>query len=78
MPVGGVTYNGLKHNTHIAILFVYNWLLGNGHFYHENSVEDSATAEISRSQIWQWIRHQVNSFNCLLFIHFQVIFSGGY
>ncbi|KAJ9573471.1 hypothetical protein L9F63_009131 [Diploptera punctata] len=58
MPSGGVTFAGLKHNISVAILFIYNWLQGRGHFYHHGAVEDSATAEISRSQIWQWIRHQ--------------------
>jgi len=32
---------------------------GRGHFFLDGAVEDSATAEISRSQIWQWIYHQV-------------------
>lgn len=60
MPSGGVTMNGLQHNVIVALLFLYNWLQGNGHFFYQNCVEDSATAEISRSQIWQWIRHKVN------------------
>lgn len=58
-PSEGVTLFGLKHNIKVAILFLYNWLNGIGHFALENCVEDSATAEISRSQIWQWIRHKV-------------------
>lgn len=57
LPKGGVTIEGLKHNIRISILFIYNWLNGKGHFIYQRSVEDSATAEISRSQIWQWIRH---------------------
>ncbi|KAH0560304.1 malate synthase-like [Cotesia glomerata] len=57
LPKGGVTIEGLKHNICVSILFIYNWLNGKGHFIHRSSVEDSATAEISRSQIWQWIRH---------------------
>nr|CAD7446043.1 unnamed protein product [Timema bartmani] len=57
MPQGGVTLAGLKHNIAVAILFVYHWLQGIGHFRYQGAVEDSATAEISRSQIWQWIRH---------------------
>ncbi|XP_053595512.1 malate synthase-like [Microplitis demolitor] len=56
-PKGGVTIEGLKHNICVSILFIYNWLNGKGHFILRGSVEDSATAEISRSQIWQWIRH---------------------
>ncbi|XP_015590568.1 uncharacterized protein LOC107265528 [Cephus cinctus] len=57
LPKGGVTINGLRHNISVGILFIFNWLNGKGHFPYKGSVEDSATAEISRSQIWQWIRH---------------------
>ncbi|KAI5635256.1 malate synthase domain-containing protein [Phthorimaea operculella] len=56
IPSGGVTLQGLKHNVAISILFIYHWLAGIGHFFYSGNVEDSATAEISRSQIWQWIR----------------------
>nr|CAD7603408.1 unnamed protein product [Timema genevievae] len=67
MPQGGVTFAGLKHNIAVAILFVYHWLQGIGHFRYQGAVEDSATAEISRSQIWQWIRHGVSrTRHCIL------------
>ncbi|KAK3100555.1 hypothetical protein FSP39_021704 [Pinctada imbricata] len=58
MPSGGVTLAGLKHNIAVGVLFIEAWLRGQGHYYLKGAVEDSATAEISRSQIWQWIRHQ--------------------
>uniref|UniRef100_A0AAZ3P7R8 malate synthase n=1 Tax=Oncorhynchus tshawytscha TaxID=74940 RepID=A0AAZ3P7R8_ONCTS len=58
MPVGGVTLYGLKYNIAVGILFIDAWLKGKGHFFYRGQVEDSATAEISRSQVWQWIRHQ--------------------
>ncbi|KAM9850141.1 malate synthase-like [Aulostomus maculatus] len=58
MPSGGVTLNGLKYNIAVGVLFIDAWLSGKGHFYFRGQVEDSATAEISRSQVWQWIRHQ--------------------
>ncbi|XP_044538240.1 malate synthase-like [Gracilinanus agilis] len=58
MPAGGVTLHGLKYNIAVGVLFIYSWLKGEGHFYYRGQVEDSATAEISRSQVWQWIRHQ--------------------
>ncbi|XP_063992977.1 malate synthase-like [Diachasmimorpha longicaudata] len=58
LPRGGVTIKGLDHNLRVSIFFIYNWLCGRGHFILGGSVEDSATAEISRSQIWQWIRHR--------------------
>ncbi|XP_029451394.1 malate synthase-like [Rhinatrema bivittatum] len=59
MPTGGVTLFGLKYNIAVGILFIEAWLKGDGHFYYRGQVEDSATAEISRSQVWQWIRHEV-------------------
>ncbi|XP_076595826.1 malate synthase-like [Chaetodon auriga] len=58
MPAGGVTLYGLKYNIAVGVLFINAWLSGNGHFFYRGQVEDSATAEISRSQVWQWIRHQ--------------------
>ncbi|XP_014067812.1 malate synthase-like isoform X3 [Salmo salar] len=58
MPAGGVTLYGLKYNIAVGILFIDAWLKGKGHFFYRGQVEDSATAEISRSQVWQWIRHQ--------------------
>ncbi|TRY54737.1 hypothetical protein DNTS_031263 [Danionella cerebrum] len=59
MPAGGVTLYGLRYNIAVGILFIEAWLSGRGHFFYLGKVEDSATAEISRSQVWQWIRHQV-------------------
>ncbi|XP_010900571.5 malate synthase-like [Esox lucius] len=58
MPVGGVTLDGLKYNIAVGIQFIDAWLTGKGHFFYRGQVEDSATAEISRSQVWQWIRHR--------------------
>lgn len=58
MPSGGVTLNGLKYNIAVGILFIKAWLSGKGHFFYRGQVEDSATAEISRSQVWQWICHR--------------------
>jgi malate synthase len=59
IPSGGVTLQGVKHNVAVSILFVYHWLAGIGHFFYNGNVEDSATAEISRHQVWQWIRFTV-------------------
>ncbi|XP_070769043.1 malate synthase-like [Enoplosus armatus] len=58
MPSGGVTLYGLKYNIAVGVLFINAWLSGKGHFFYRGQVEDSATAEISRSQVWQWICHQ--------------------
>nr|XP_014344193.1 PREDICTED: malate synthase-like [Latimeria chalumnae] len=59
VPAGGVTLYGLKYNIGVGILFIEAWLRGQGHYHFRGQVEDSATAEISRSQVWQWIRHRV-------------------
>lgn len=56
IPKGGVTIAGLNNNITVALLFIYHWLTGSGVFFLNGAVEDSATAEISRSQLWQWIR----------------------
>lgn len=73
MPSEGVTLEGLQHNIKVGILFVYNWLQGTGHFFLDNCVEDSATAEISRSQIWQWIRHKVDTC-CSQFLFYLIFY----
>lgn len=59
LPKGGVTFDGLINNIKVSLLFIYHWFEGKGHFFLNGAVEDSATAEICRSQIWQWIRHSV-------------------
>ena len=60
IPVGDVTMEGLRNNILVGILFIQTWISkGEGVFVHDLKVEDSATAEISRSQVWQWIRHGV-------------------
>ena len=48
-----MTLTGLKHNIKVGILFVEAWLRGQGHFLLDGAVEDSATAEISRSQVFK-------------------------
>lgn len=60
IPRGDATEAGLRRNILVTILFVFNWLRGRGHFILEGRVEDSATAEISRCQVWQWIRHRAS------------------
>nr|XP_019934855.1 PREDICTED: malate synthase, glyoxysomal-like [Paralichthys olivaceus] len=57
VPLGGITLDGLKYNIAVGVLFINAWLSGEGVFFYRGCVEDSATADISRSQVWQWIRH---------------------
>ncbi len=54
---GNVTEEGLRLNVSVALQYLSAWLGGNGAAAINNLMEDAATAEISRSQIWQWIQH---------------------
>jgi malate synthase len=55
-PVGSITEQGLRTNIHVGILYIESWLRGNGAAALHNLMEDAATAEISRTQVWQWLR----------------------
>lgn len=54
---GEITEAGLRTNVRAAFLYISNWLCGRGAVGIAGLMEDAATAEISRAQIWQWIRH---------------------
>ena len=54
-----VTAKGLRDNIEVALEYVVNWLAGNGAVGINNLMEDAATAEISRCQVWQWRRNRV-------------------
>jgi malate synthase len=54
---GSVTEFGLRANISIGIQYIDSWLRGTGAAAIFNLMEDAATAEISRSQVWQWIHH---------------------
>ena len=54
---GDVTEDGVRLNVSVGIQYIAAWLAGSGAAAINNLMEDVATAEISRSQIWQWIRH---------------------
>ncbi|MFY1699951.1 MULTISPECIES: malate synthase A [unclassified Solwaraspora] len=56
---GAVTAAGLRGNVAVALRYLEAWLRGNGAVAINNLMEDAATAEISRSQIWQWIHNGV-------------------
>jgi malate synthase len=57
LPEGVVTERGLRQNINVGILYVEAWLRGSGAVPLYNLMEDAATAEISRTQLWQWIHH---------------------
>jgi malate synthase len=56
---GAVTEAGLRLNLYVAVAYVAVWLSGNGAVAIHNLMEDAATAEISRSQVWQQLRNSV-------------------
>jgi malate synthase len=56
-PRGPITEQGLRTNVSVGVQYLEAWLRGNGAVPIFNLMEDAATAEISRAQIWQWIRH---------------------
>jgi malate synthase len=54
---GDVTDDGVRLNVSVGIQYIASWLAGAGAAAINNLMEDAATAEISRSQVWQWVRH---------------------
>ncbi|WP_437398009.1 malate synthase A [Flagellimonas lutimaris] len=59
VPSGTVTENGIRKNISVGIMYLESWLRGNGCVAINNLMEDAATAEISRTQIWQWLKFNV-------------------
>ena len=57
VPEGTRTEEGLRLNVRVGVQYTEAWLRGNGCVPLYNLMEDAATAEISRSQVWQWLRH---------------------
>jgi len=58
VPTGEITEDGLRLNINVGLQYLEAWLRGNGCVPIYNLMEDAATAEISRAQVWQWVRHQ--------------------
>ena len=58
IPKGTITEAGVRKNINVGILYIESWLRGNGAAAIYNLMEDAATAEISRTQLWQWIKHK--------------------
>ncbi|WP_017571717.1 malate synthase A [Nocardiopsis halotolerans] len=56
---GGVTLAGLRGNINVALQYLATWMGGNGAVAIHNLMEDAATAEISRSQVWQWLHNEI-------------------
>jgi malate synthase len=57
-PEGQLTEAGLRNNVNVGLGYLEAWVSGNGCVPLHNLMEDAATAEISRTQVWQWLRHE--------------------
>jgi malate synthase len=57
VPNGIITEKGVRENISVGVQYVESWLRGNGCVPLYNLMEDAATAEIGRAQLWQWIKH---------------------
>ncbi|WP_116769757.1 MULTISPECIES: malate synthase A [Maribacter] len=73
LPKGTVTEAGIRKNINVGILYLEAWLRGHGAVALYNLMEDAATAEISRTQVWQWLKNEVlledgRKFNIELYI----------
>jgi len=69
VPSGTITEEGVRSNINIGILYLESWLRGQGAAAIHNLMEDAATAEISRTQVWQWLRNQVTLADGRTFTH---------
>lgn len=60
---GTITEAGVRHNLNVALQYIASWLAGRGAAAIDNLMEDAATAEISRAQVWQWIHNHERESN---------------
>lgn len=58
VPKGEITEKGIRKNINVGILYLESWLMGVGAAAIYNLMEDAATAEISRTQLWQWLQNE--------------------
>ncbi|OQY98689.1 MAG: malate synthase A, partial [Planctomycetes bacterium UTPLA1] len=63
VPKGDITEGGLRTNLNVGLQYIESWIGGNGCVPLYNLMEDAATAEISRTQVWQWIHHPTGVLN---------------
>ncbi|PQJ78508.1 malate synthase A [Polaribacter porphyrae] len=67
LPMGTITEEGIRKNINVGILYIESWLRGNGAAALYNLMEDAATAEISRTQIWLWLQKEIKLKGGILF-----------
>lgn len=66
----GITYKGIRENMKACVLYLHAWLHGTGAVAVDGLMEDLATVEISRTQLWQWLHHGIILPNeCLTALH---------
>jgi malate synthase len=58
---GGVTLRGVRTNLRVSLAYLRSWVQGRGAVAIDHLMEDAATVEISRMQLWQWIRHRART-----------------
>ena len=58
IPTGEITHEGIIENINALVLYINSWLNGRGAVAISHKMEDAATAEISRLQLWQWVKHK--------------------
>ncbi|CAM3612448.1 malate synthase A [Flavobacterium gelidilacus] len=76
LPKGTVTLKGVHKNINVGILYIESWLMGVGAAALYNLMEDAATAEISRAQLWNWLNKEVileNEEKCTAELYNQII-----
>jgi malate synthase len=69
VPAGTITAEGIRSNINIGILYLESWLRGQGAAAIHDLMEDAATAEISRTQVWQWLHNNVTLEDGRTFTH---------
>lgn len=69
LPKGTITEAGIRANINVGILYLESWLRGNGAAAIHHLMEDAATAEISRTQLWQWLKNSVKLDDGRTFTH---------
>lgn len=69
LPAGTITEAGIRANINVGILYLESWLRGNGAAAIHHLMEDAATAEISRTQLWQWLNNKVKLDDGRIFNH---------
>jgi malate synthase len=69
VPEGAITDAGVRHNIRVGVQYIEAWLGGNGCVPLYHLMEDAATAEICRAQLWQWLQHEARTVDGAVISH---------